>query len=104
MARQVRCRRGMRIRYRARLILAPIWMVMLGAPAVRGGGAVSSEPLFVIERSTNANVVHYDANVKPDGQLDPRQPISAYWVMAAEDGRREELSVFERSRAYGFTI
>jgi hypothetical protein len=49
---------------------------------------VRQATLFVIERSTNANVVHYDANIAADGQLDPRQPISAYWVMAAEDGHR----------------
>jgi len=61
-------------------------------------------PLFVIERSTNANVVHYDANIGADGQLDPRQPITAYWVMAAVDGHREELTAFEKSRAYGFTV
>jgi hypothetical protein len=60
--------------------------------------------LFVIERSTNANVVHYDANIGADGQLDPRQPITAYWVMAAVDGHREELTPLEKSRAYGFTV
>jgi len=60
--------------------------------------------LFVIERSTNANVVHYDANIRADGQLDPRQPITAYWVMAAVDGHREELTPLEKTRAYGFTV
>lgn len=61
-------------------------------------------PLFVIERSTNANVVHYDANIGPDGQLDPQRPVSAYWVMAAADGHREELTALERAKAYGFTV
>lgn len=61
-------------------------------------------PLFVIERSTNANVVHYDANIGANGELDPRQPITAYWVMAAVDGHREELTSLEKSRAYGFTV
>jgi hypothetical protein len=61
-------------------------------------------PLFVVERSTNANVVHYDANIASNGELDPRQPISAYWVMAAVDGHREELTALEKSRAYGFTV
>jgi len=60
-------------------------------------------PLFVIERSVNANVVHYDAKVGADGKLDPTQPIIAYWVMGAEDGRRQELNVIERLRAYGFS-
>lgn len=61
-------------------------------------------PLFVIERSTNANVVHYDANIGADGQLDPRHPITAYWIMAAVDGHREELTALEKSRAYGFSV
>jgi hypothetical protein len=71
---------------------------------VFGGGVEFSQPLFVIEKSTNANVVHYDARIMPDGELDPRQPVKAYWVMAAEDGRKEDLSSVERQRAFGFTI
>ena len=61
-------------------------------------------PLFVIERSTNANTVHYDANLGPDGRLDPREPVSAYWIMSAADGHREELTALEKSKAYGFSI
>src|SRR5712691_8772387 len=61
-------------------------------------------PLFLIERTTNANVIHYEAKVAGDGRLDPRQPVIAYWIMAAEDGRRQELNILERTRAYGFTI
>lgn len=59
-------------------------------------------PLFTIERSLNANVVHYDAKIAADGRLDPREPIVAYWVMAAEDGRRQPLNLLERTKAYGF--
>jgi len=61
-------------------------------------------PLFVIERSVNSNVVHYDAKLGPDGKLDPVQPVVAYWIMRAEDGRRKELNLLERTRAYGFSI
>ena len=60
-------------------------------------------PLFVIERSVNANVVHYDAKLGPDGKLDPREPVVAYWIMRAEDGRRQDLNLIERLKAYGFT-
>src|ERR1051326_2975496 len=59
-------------------------------------------PLFQIERSLNANVVHYDAKVT-NGHLDPKQPVIAYWIMATENGRRQELNLLERARAYGFT-
>lgn len=83
--------------------------LLLAAAAALWGNDLRStagmrQPLFVIERSTNANVVHYDANLRADGELDRRQPIDAYWVMAAVDGHREELNGIERSRAYGFSI
>jgi hypothetical protein len=60
-------------------------------------------PLFIIERSVNANVVHYEAKLKADGRIDPAEPVVAYWIMAAEDGRRQALNLLERSRAYGFS-
>jgi len=61
-------------------------------------------PLFRIERSTNANVIQYEAKLTKNGDLDPRQPVIAYWVMAAEDGHRQPLNLLERTRAYGFAI
>jgi hypothetical protein len=65
--------------------------------------AYREETLFIVERSTNANVVHYAARIGNDGALDPRTPIVAYWEMKAEDGRREPLSRLERALAWGFT-
>lgn len=79
-------------------------LLLAAAAALWGSDLGRQQPLFVIERSTNANVVHYDANLTPNGELDRRQPVNAYWIMAARDGRREELTGFERSRAYGFNI
>jgi hypothetical protein len=64
----------------------------------------SYQPLFVLERSTNENVVHYDAKVAPDGELDSREPIVVYWIMAAKDGRRQELSFLEKTKAYGVSV
>lgn len=66
-------------------------------------GGVRAQPLFVIARSKNANVVHYDARVHESGRLDAGEPVVAYWIMRAEDGRREGLGFFERRLAYGFT-
>jgi hypothetical protein len=60
-------------------------------------------PLFVIEHSSNSNAVHYEAKLK-DGKLDPQQPVVAYWVMATENGKRQELNLLERLKAYGFDI
>ena len=60
--------------------------------------------LFQIERSKNANEIHYAAQVAKDGTLAPKEPIAAFWVMKAEDGRREGLSFMERKMAYGFDV
>jgi hypothetical protein len=75
--------------------------VFIGAHCLLADSCCS---LFIIERSTNANVIHYDAKIGKDGALDPLEPAVAYWIMAAEDGRRQKLSTLEKSRAYGFSI
>ena len=75
-------------------------VIAAGASAVSTGD--TQVPLFVIERSLNSNVVHYDARLK-DGKLDPQQPVVAYWVMG-EDGRHQELNFLEKLKAYGFSI
>jgi len=59
--------------------------------------------LFVIERSKNRNIVRYDLVLDKSGRYDARRPLDVYWLMLAEDGRREELSLLER-RAYGFEL
>jgi hypothetical protein len=68
------------------------------------GAQPRSVPLFVVERSTNANVVHYEARLDALGRLDRFTPVVAYWVMLAEDGRREDLNYLERTKAFGFTV
>src|ERR1700730_4942067 len=76
---------------------------VLAASTSRAQSRTAYLPLFTIERSTNANVVHYEAKVSQDGRLDSREPIIAYWIMAAEDGRRQALNLMERTLAYGFS-
>jgi hypothetical protein len=75
--------------------------------ALAGGYLVAQDravPLFTIEKSSNANRVQYEAHLRPDGHFDPNQPIAAYWIMAAENGRRQELNILERAKAYGFKL
>jgi len=60
--------------------------------------------LFVIERSKNANIVAYDANIGPAGELKPSEPVVAYWLLNAKKGQREELNALERKHAYGFDV
>jgi hypothetical protein len=61
-------------------------------------------PLFVIARSLNANVVLYEAAIRPDGVLDPEKPVRVTWRLDAQDGRREGLNFVERIRAYGIDV
>jgi len=63
-----------------------------------------TQPLFIIARNKNANVVHYDAQLTADGKLNPKGPVIAYWVMLAKDGRRQNLNWIEKKTAYGINI
>jgi hypothetical protein len=63
-----------------------------------------TQSLFIIAHSKDANVVQYDARLTADGNLDPKEPVIVYWVIRAEDGRREELNWLEKKKGYGFDI
>ena len=72
-------------------------------------GAAPREPstdreLFRIERSTNRNIVRYDAVLTKGGALVRDRPVVAYWVLLAEDGRRDGLTWLELQLAYGFSV
>lgn len=64
---------------------------------------ISTQNLFVIERSKNANVVRYDARIQANGALAAEQPVVAYWVLHEQQSQRKSLSFFDR-RAYGFDV
>jgi hypothetical protein len=80
------------------------WFAILALLATPAAAQMKTSPLFIIERDKNTNVVHYDAQLTADGKLDPKEPVIAYWVVLAEDGRREKLNWIEKKKAYGFTI
>lgn len=80
--------------------LAGLLAVGLGAGEARPCGA----ELFRVVRSTNANVVLYEARLSATGILDARDPVHPVWIMLAEDGRREELNLVESAMAYGVDV
>ncbi len=85
----------------SRTLLAALVLTFCGpAPAA----ARQPPTLFAIARSKNANVVHYDVRLDRAGHLQKGEPVFAYWVLHAEDGRREELTWLERELAYGWSI
>jgi hypothetical protein len=65
------------------------------------GGQTCPDRLFIVARSKNANIVAYDANRGPGGELVSSEPVVAYWLLDGDPGRREELTRFQRERAYG---
>lgn len=67
------------------------------------GAQSAAAPMFIVERSTNGNVVHYDANLNEDGTINSRDPVTAYWTIGSADGPRDNLRFFER-RAWGVKV
>ena len=80
----------------ARLVLACLVLT----PAV--GAAQSTREIFHIERSKNGNVVRYDARLTKDGQLDPKEPVFAYF--RRPDGSTFAITAFEFKFFYGFKV
>lgn len=66
-------------------------------------GDLTYDELFFIQRSKNANEVHYAARVTRAGRLDGHDPVVGYWINKAEDGSRQGLSFFQRM-AYGYDV
>jgi hypothetical protein len=84
-------------------LAASLALVSANASADGNVDANATRPLFALERNKNANFVQYEAKIAKDGAFDPDDPILAYWVMAAEDRRREPLSAIEKALAFGFS-
>ena len=79
------------------LILALLW-----APLLVQAETPVRQHLFKIERSKNANIVQYDAQVAPDGKLTKKDPVVGYWIRLAEQGQVMELNWVQRTFAFGF--
>ena len=91
------------------LMLAPVRMIaiclalaLLYAPLPVHAETPARQHLFHIERSKNANIVQYDAQVGADGKLFKKEPVVGYWIRHAEQGQVKELSWIQKTFAYGF--
>jgi len=49
-----------------------LWFSVVALLASPAAAQTKTSSLFIIERSKNANVVHYDAQFATDGKLDPK--------------------------------
>ena len=77
-------------------------LALLWAPLLVQAEAPTRQPLFKIERSKNANIIQYDAQVAADGKLDKKEPVVGYWIRLAEQGQVQELNWVQRTFAFGF--
>jgi hypothetical protein len=76
-------------------------------PAAGAPVPCTTQPLFVIERSKNANKVHYEARLTGEGVLDVHRPVHAFWVDWEKDSTGktyEELNLIEKQMAFGFSV
>lgn len=83
------------------------WIAALAVLAVALSTAISalgqsSQKLFFIQRSKNADEVHYDARVLSDGSLDPKDPVDCYWLNKGTDGGKRASITFFQKMAYGY--
>jgi len=85
-----------------RRLIVLVLLALICFPALVLAQTPDRQHLFKIERSKNANIVQYDAQVSPDGKLLKKEPVVAYWVRLAEQGQVEKLSWVQRVFAYGF--
>ena len=60
--------------------------------------------LFRIERNLNANAVVYRMTAAGNGGTRASPPVEAHWIMLADRGQVERLSLLERLTAYGFDV
>lgn len=86
----------------------PSWVLFLAALSLLLSAAATSlaqgaEKLFFIQRSKNANEVHYDARVTLSGALQAKDPVDAYWLRKAQDGSRAPITLLQKI-AYGFDV
>jgi len=75
---------------------------LLFAPAILYADDPERQSLFRIERSKNANIIQYDAQIGPDGKLVKKEPVVGYWIRLAEQGQVKELTWVQRTFAFGF--
>lgn len=90
------------------MMLRRSWLLLVPALAVAITTALSAfadpaQKLFIIQRSKNADEVHYDARVKADGTLDAGNAVDGYWMNKNGSGgfTRDELTTFQKM-AYGW--
>jgi len=61
----------------------------------------SPNRLFYIQRSNNAHMVIYDANLVNAKTLHYENPVNVYWIRYDETTHKQKLNAVEKALAYG---
>lgn len=85
-----------------RIITGLLTFALIFVPAFLYATQPENQPLFRIERSKNANIIQYDAQLGPDGKMLKKKPVVGYWIRLAEQGQVKQLSWVQRTFAFGF--
>jgi len=99
-----------KLRHKAsKVLLLPLFFILGNIYA--GNLGVEPEPalptpkgiknqLFYLQRDPNKNTVIYELNLK-NGEVDPKNPVSVYWIRYEEKGQKQDLSTMQRKLGYG---
>ena len=60
--------------------------------------------VFYLQRTGNANTVVYSVNQRPNGSIDPGDPINVFWRYLSGSGRKADLRFLERRVAFGVRV
>jgi hypothetical protein len=85
-----------------RIISGLLFFALICEPVLLQADPLERQSLFRIERSKNANILQYDAQIEPGGKLNKKEPVIVYWVRLAEQGQVKKLSWIQRKFAFGF--
>ncbi len=58
--------------------------------------------LFYIQRNQNQDTIVYRVNRTPDGFINRRLPVEAYWIKFTEGGIHKKLNHLQNKLAYGY--
>ena len=64
-----------------RIISGLLFIALICEPVLLQADQWERQSLFRIERSKNANILQYDAQIGPDGKLNKKEPVIVYCVL-----------------------
>jgi hypothetical protein len=85
-----------------RILSTFLTIALMLTPAALVAAELERQSLFKIERSKNANIIQYDAQIGTNGKLYKNEPVIGYWIRLADQGQIKELNWIQRKFAFGF--